>query len=270
MKYRFTFLLVALLIKTVAFSQRTIQMEYDNGVYRLPCTVNGANMKMIFDTGASTVCLSLASAIYLYENGFIKSADFKGTGQSSTASGDIVNNMIINLRDIEIGGMHLYNVECVVMESLTSPLLLGQSAIQKLGTITIKGNQLIIYNGSYNSSSQSLSNSSQSVTKSQYFSYNGYQLERNTLIRNLQMEYDDWIRQYNVSSKRRGGIAKYVMEIIEFIRKGQCSYEMNVLHFDTNYGNIKRSQKEFGYLRNAVYYINVIAKQMVKEGEYVK
>ena len=103
-------------------------------------------MKMVFDTGASTVCLSMATAMYLYQNGFIKSSDIVGAGKSSTANGDIVNNVVINIRDIEIEGIHLYNVEGVVMESLTAPLLLGQTAIKQLGTITINGNQLIIHN----------------------------------------------------------------------------------------------------------------------------
>ena len=42
------------------FSQKVIQMEYSNGVYKLPCHVNGAKLKMIFDTGASSVVISLS------------------------------------------------------------------------------------------------------------------------------------------------------------------------------------------------------------------
>ena len=35
--------------------QRIIIMEKDGGVYKIPCSVNGAKMKFIFDTGAATV-----------------------------------------------------------------------------------------------------------------------------------------------------------------------------------------------------------------------
>lgn len=271
MKYRFFLLLAVLLTQTIAFSQRTIQMEYDNGIYRIPCVVNGANMKMVFDTGASTVCISLATAIHLYENGFIKSSDFKGRGQSSTASGDIVNNMIINLKDIEIGGMHLHDVECVVMESLSAPLLLGQTAIQKLGVITIRGNQLIINNGSlgnYNSKPQA---QPQPKPQPQYFMYNGYKLEREAFVRNLQMGFNSWCDRNDMSSKYRNGIARYVNEIIGFIRKNQCYYELNQMYFiSTNYANINRSKKETTYVRRAVYYISTIGDRMVNNGEYIK
>ena len=34
------------------FSQKVIYMDRDGGVYKISCTVNGARMKMIFDTGA--------------------------------------------------------------------------------------------------------------------------------------------------------------------------------------------------------------------------
>lgn len=38
------------LIYTPCFSQTVIQMEEYGGVYRIPCKVNGAKMKLIFDT----------------------------------------------------------------------------------------------------------------------------------------------------------------------------------------------------------------------------
>ena len=262
MKHKSLLLLCALFIKVVAYSQRTIQMEYDNGIYRIPCTVNGANMKMVFDTGASTVCLSLATALFLYQNGYITHTDIKGTGQSSTASGDIVNNMIINLKDVEIGGMHLHNVEGVVMESLNAPLLLGQTAIQKLGSITIKGNQLIINDAN--------SGSPYRYSKAQYFRCNGYLLESNVLIRNLQMNYKNWCDERDLSNKKRSGIAKAVDEIIGYIRRGQCNYSLNSLHFTDNYGNLKRSKKEKTYVSNAVYYISSVAMEMIQNGEYVR
>ena len=52
--------------------------------------------------------------------------------------------MAIVLRDIEISGLHLKNVDAVVIEGQNVPLLLGLSAIQKLGKVTLQGNRLII------------------------------------------------------------------------------------------------------------------------------
>ncbi len=142
------YLLLALTLLATSVYSQTIIMEESGGVYKIPCLVNGAKMKMIFDTGASKVSLSMTMADYLYENDYITDEDILGTGQSSVADGSIVNHVIINLRDIEIAGLHLTNVQAVVIEGQNAPLLLGQSAIQQLGKITLEGNRLIIENGS--------------------------------------------------------------------------------------------------------------------------
>lgn len=154
MKRLFTlFLFICICLAT--FAQVTIQMERYNNVYRIPCVVNGAKMKFIFDTGASTVSISQVMAEYLYDNDMLNDEDILDVGQSSVADGRIVNHLNIILRDIEIAGLHLKNVKAVVTEGLSAPLLLGQSAIQQLGPITINGDKLTINNAinknSYNS-----------------------------------------------------------------------------------------------------------------------
>jgi clan AA aspartic protease (TIGR02281 family) len=125
-------------------AQTIIQMEDFEGVYKIPCVVNGAKMKFIFDTGASNVCISLPMAEYLYDNGFIEKDDIKGIGTSSVADGRIVNHVIINIKDFQIGEIHINNVETIVIEGQSAPLLMGLSAIKKLGDFEIKGNTLII------------------------------------------------------------------------------------------------------------------------------
>ena len=80
----------------------------------------------------------------LYRSGKLSDSDIKGYGRSQTASGHIVDNMAIVLKDVEISGLHLKNVDAVVIEGQNVPLLLGLSAIQKLGKVTLQGNRLII------------------------------------------------------------------------------------------------------------------------------
>lgn len=130
-----------------SFADTQIQMEKYGGVYRVPCTVNGARMKFIFDTGASNVSMSMTMAEYLLDNDYINKKDFIGEGKTQTADGTIVDHIKINLREIEIGGLKLNNVEAVVLASQSAPLLLGQSAIQKLGRIQLNGDVLIISGG---------------------------------------------------------------------------------------------------------------------------
>lgn len=149
MKYIKSIIIATLLMfaNDMTFAQVTITMEQDGGVYKVPCVVNGAKMKFIFDTGAATVCLSESMAEYLLENDYISKDDILGLGASQVADGRIVDHVKINLKDIEIAGLHLKDVEAVVVEGQRAPLLLGQTAIQKLGRVIIDGNKLIIVYG---------------------------------------------------------------------------------------------------------------------------
>ena len=147
MKKLIAFFTVLFTAFVLADAQTTIIMEEDGGVYKIPCLVNGAKMKLVFDTGASKVCLSEAMAEYLLDNDYLSSDDFVGTGKSSVADGRFVNNLQLIIRDIEISGMHLTGVEAVVIEGQKAPLLLGQSAISKLVKISINGRVLTIEQG---------------------------------------------------------------------------------------------------------------------------
>lgn len=153
MKSILSVILLNILLVCETFSQKVIYMDRDGGVYKISCTVNGARMKMIFDTGASNVSLSRSMAEYLIENDYITKKDLLGETNVRIADGSIVKAYRVNLKDIEIGGMHIYNVEATISNSQYAPLLLGQSAIQKLGRISIEGNKLIINSmGSTNNS----------------------------------------------------------------------------------------------------------------------
>lgn len=122
-----------------------ICMEKSGGVYTLPCYVNGIKMKFIFDTGASNVCISLTEALFLYKNGYLEENDIIGESKSVVADGSIVENMEINLHSIEVEGIMMTDVKAMVVKSLDAPLLLGQSAIQKMGKIELSGDSLFIY-----------------------------------------------------------------------------------------------------------------------------
>lgn len=138
-------ILVLMAFSVFSNAQTTIKMEKDAGIYKVGCKVNGAPMKMYFDTGATVVSISRATAIYLYDNDLISKEDFIGKMNTTTAEGAIVDNMLIRLKDVEIGGLHLKDVEAVVTSSLNAPLLLGQSVISRLGKITLNGNILTIH-----------------------------------------------------------------------------------------------------------------------------
>lgn len=131
-------------IYTLCSGQKVILLTQQDGVYMIPCSINGIKRSLVFDTGASTVTISMQLADLLYRSGKLSDSDIKGWGRSQTASGHIVDNTRVVLRDVEISGLHLKNVDAVIIKGQNVPLLLGLSAIQKLGKVTLQGNRLII------------------------------------------------------------------------------------------------------------------------------
>lgn len=125
-------------------AQVKIEMQETNGVYEVPCEVNGLRLKFIFDTGASNVSLSLDMAVFMLENDYLNENDIYDIVNIVQADGTTYEAYKVILRTVNIGGFILNNVDCVITPYQNAPLLLGQSAIQKLGKIAIKDNFLII------------------------------------------------------------------------------------------------------------------------------
>ena len=117
-----------------------VKMEKAGGVYLVPIKVNGLDLKFIFDTGASSICLSSAEALVMFRQGQITQDDIVGQQQFQDATGGISVGTIIRLRTVEIGGILLKNVEANVVDNIQAPLLLGQTALSKFGKVTINYN----------------------------------------------------------------------------------------------------------------------------------
>ena len=97
----------------------------------------------------STISKEFAKA-YLMDNKYARAHDEGAIhihDLDYLAENAITNCCLINLKDIEIQGTHLKDVRAVVIEGQNAPLLMGQSAIQKLGAIEINGSVLTIKSG---------------------------------------------------------------------------------------------------------------------------
>ena len=123
----------------------TIIMNKRNYIYYVPCKINGLKADFVFDTGASSISLSSDFASRLIDMGVLSDNDVVGKGNSTIADGSVSQVLVVNIKDVEIGGMHLKNVRAAINEQQNAPLLFGQSAIEKLGKITIDGSKLIIH-----------------------------------------------------------------------------------------------------------------------------
>lgn len=157
MKRTITIILAIFSIVSIK-AQNVIQMVDYNGAYTVPCEVNGMKCRMLFDTGASKVSLSESFCELLLDNGLISLSDFVGQGKMLTADGRIIDHAELKLKTLKIGDVTLNNVPAVVINSQNAPMLFGQSAIQMLGEVSIKGDKLYIKDGR-GSVSENFSNS---------------------------------------------------------------------------------------------------------------
>lgn len=127
-------------ISEVAFTRHT------GGTFEVPCQINGLPLQMIFDTGASDVTISSVEANFMLKNRYLSDKDIKGKRYYQVATGELSAGAVITLREIMIGDVKLKDVEASVVNNQRAPLLFGQSAMERFGTITIdnENNKLII------------------------------------------------------------------------------------------------------------------------------
>lgn len=107
------------------------------GTYEVPCSINGLPLKFIFDTGASDVTISSVEANFMLKNDYLAAKDFKGNRRYLTADGNISDGAVICIREVQVGDVTLKNIEASVVKNQKAPLLLGQSVLERFGSITI-------------------------------------------------------------------------------------------------------------------------------------
>jgi aspartyl protease family protein len=123
-----------------------VKMETESGVKYIWIEINGLRLKFIFDTGASSICISAAEATVLYRQGTLRKEDILDIQYFQDATGKVSAGTRINLRTVKIGNRVLQNIEATVIDNNEAPLLLGQSALEKFGKISIDNkNNVIIF-----------------------------------------------------------------------------------------------------------------------------
>lgn len=177
MKKQILWIFLLVTFSSSVFAQTKIMMQKEGGIYTVPCKVNGLSLKFIFDTGASNVTISLTEALFMIKNGHLSKDDIYGSSYAKLANGDITENTEIVLREIVVADLKLYNVRASIVHELGAPLLLGQTAIAKLGKIQLDGNELTVLtkgSNSYDYSDSYATNNSNAQTKTSYPSDSPY------------------------------------------------------------------------------------------------
>ena len=132
----------------VIISNETIEIPFtpDGGCASVKCSINELPLSFIFDTGASIVSISQTEANFMLKNGYLTRQDIAGKGRFLNADGDVSEGTIINLREVDFGGLKLKDVKASVVKNQRAPLLLGQTVLGRLGKIEIdnKNKKIII------------------------------------------------------------------------------------------------------------------------------
>src|SRR5437899_1235511 len=118
------------------------------GVYELPVEVNGViTLNFILDTGASEVNIPAEVALTLYRAWTIRDTDFLPGQTYTLADGSTLKSSRFLLRSLKVGNYRMTNVPASVGDVL-SPLLLGQSFLERLGAWGIDSQKQVLVLGS--------------------------------------------------------------------------------------------------------------------------
>lgn len=132
--------------ETSVYEDYTVEIPFtkEDGVYKVKCAVNGLPLYFVFDTGAADVSLSSVEATFMMKNGYLKSSDIIGKQSYMMANGEVSDGTVINIRNVNFGGLDLNNVRASVVHNQTAPLLLGQSILGRLGNIEIDNSKRVL------------------------------------------------------------------------------------------------------------------------------
>ena len=101
----------------------------------MKCDINGLPLRRDHFDGRGNV---------YNKNGYLNANDVVGSLRYMDANGDMSVGTIINLKNVNFGGLDLNNVRASVVRNQKAPLLLGQNVLGRLGRIEIDNSKNIL------------------------------------------------------------------------------------------------------------------------------
>lgn len=111
----------------------------DDGLFYVNAIVNGTVVRFVIDTGATTVVLTAEDA---RRAGFAMD-DETFTSTAQTAGGTIATAYVM-LHEIVVGDKHTSDISAAVVRNDLSVSLLGQNWLNRVGSITMSRDKLVI------------------------------------------------------------------------------------------------------------------------------
>lgn len=109
------------------------------GHYHVTATVNGREIHMLVDTGATTVALSRDDAESI--GIMVQQLDYSGVVRTANGNARVARVM---LDDLSLGDISVRDVPAVVIDAPLSVSLLGMSYLRRLSGFSIENGKLIL------------------------------------------------------------------------------------------------------------------------------
>jgi predicted aspartyl protease len=120
-------------------------LKTQSGLIEVPIVINDVlRINFIFDSGASEVSLSPDVALTLIRTGTISENDWLQDQIYTFADGSKAKSKRFLIKKLIIGNQVLTNIEASISSSIEAPMLIGQNVMQKLGSVTIDYNNLLL------------------------------------------------------------------------------------------------------------------------------
>ncbi len=122
----------------------TVPFTRDGDLICVKGEVNGLPLKFVFDTGASDITISSVEAAFMLKNGYLEERHMGGVQNYRTASGELVEGTIVNLREIKLGCVTFQNLRAAIIKNQEAPLLLGQSMLARMMLFSVNNEEMTI------------------------------------------------------------------------------------------------------------------------------
>lgn len=123
--------------KNPVTTQEEIPMLMDSGIYNIRINLNNKiSLRALLDSGAAETSIPNDIIVFLIKTGTITDSDILDTKEYTLADGSVKSYRRVNIKQLQVGNVILFNVTGIIGDS-SSSILLGQTFFKKFPSYSI-------------------------------------------------------------------------------------------------------------------------------------